>query len=187
MSQWTKKAIMESFERMIEEKPLDRITVKEIVMDCGVTRNTFYYHFEDVFALAKEVLLERLEQASREYAPKGDWENFILLLVRQLGPKKRTIRHLFRTAKSNELNKVMQEIVLYAMNLLFDHLAEGKQIAPEERALIIDFYRHSLVGFTRDWLNSNQSEIPEVLVHRVSLLLQGGMKQAILEAESLKN
>ena len=58
MSQWTKKAIMECFSRQIEILPLDHITVKGITAECGVTRNTFYYHFEDIFALAKEVMIE---------------------------------------------------------------------------------------------------------------------------------
>ena len=54
MSQWTKKAIMECFSRQIETIPLDRITVKGIVADCGVTRNTFYYHYNNIYDLLAE-------------------------------------------------------------------------------------------------------------------------------------
>ena len=87
MSQWTKKAIIECFNRQIEIMPLDRITVKGIVAECGVTRNTFYYHFEDIFALAKEVLRERLEQITLSAADTGDWETLLILLARQITQK----------------------------------------------------------------------------------------------------
>ena len=44
MAQFTKRAIVESFIRLLNEKPLDKITVKEILDYCGINRNTIYYH-----------------------------------------------------------------------------------------------------------------------------------------------
>lgn len=185
MSQWTKKAIMESFSKLIEEQPLDRITVKSIVEDCGVTRNTFYYHFEDIYALAKETLLERLQLTTAEYGFAADWDSFLLLMSRQLSKNKRTLRHLFRSSKSAELGRFLSDLVSVAMNHLFDYLAEGKEVAPESRQLIIDFYRFSLTGIAEHWLNNTLDT--EKLVHQISLLLQGGMRQAICDAEKLIN
>ena len=45
MANFTKKAIQESFLRLLMERPLSQITVKDVVADCGVNRNTFYYYF----------------------------------------------------------------------------------------------------------------------------------------------
>ena len=42
-----------SLQRFMEKKPLSKITVSEIIADCGVNRKTFYYHFEDIYALLK--------------------------------------------------------------------------------------------------------------------------------------
>ncbi len=41
MTQFTSKAIEESFIRLLNERPLDKITIKDIVDDCGISRNTF--------------------------------------------------------------------------------------------------------------------------------------------------
>ena len=43
----TKNAIVEAFWQLLDEKPFNKITVKNIVELCGVNRNTFYYHFSD--------------------------------------------------------------------------------------------------------------------------------------------
>ncbi len=182
MSQWTKKAIMECFSRQIETIPLDRITVKGIVADCGVTRNTFYYHFEDVFALAKEVLRERLEQITDPALSGGDWENYLLLLARQVTQNRRTIRNLFHSTKSQEIKVFMEEIINYALNYLFDYLAEGKQVNEQDRKLIIDFHRHAITGFTAEWFEHHSEEDPAPLINRLSKLLQGSMRQAIEDA-----
>ena len=44
MASFTRKAIMDSCLRLLEERPVDKITVKDIVEDCGINRNTFYDH-----------------------------------------------------------------------------------------------------------------------------------------------
>ena len=42
MPQFTKKAIIDSVLRLGAEKPINKVTVKDVVNDCGITRNTFY-------------------------------------------------------------------------------------------------------------------------------------------------
>ena len=53
MAAFTRKSIMESFVRLLDEKPLGKISVKDIVEDCGINRNTFYYRFADIPSLVE--------------------------------------------------------------------------------------------------------------------------------------
>ena len=57
-----KQYIAQTFAKMVEEKPVDRITVKELVGRCGISRQTFYYHFHD--------LMEVMEWITRENAAR---------------------------------------------------------------------------------------------------------------------
>ena len=57
MSELTKRAIQESFKKLLSNQPLDKITVKNITDDCGVNRNTFYYHYSDIYQLLEEIIL----------------------------------------------------------------------------------------------------------------------------------
>ncbi len=66
MPSFTKKAIVESFMHLIGKKPLDKITVRDIVDDCGINRNTFYYYFQDIYAV-----LEELCDATVRHLPQG--------------------------------------------------------------------------------------------------------------------
>ena len=54
----TKKALAESLKKLMRAKPFSKITVTEIVNDCGVNRKTFYYHFEDIYALLRWIFEE---------------------------------------------------------------------------------------------------------------------------------
>ena len=56
MSGFTKEIIIRTLFELLNEKPLAKITVKDIVERCGVNRNTFYYHYEDINDLSKSFL-----------------------------------------------------------------------------------------------------------------------------------
>ena len=68
MSAYTKQAIKNSFLKLLNDRPLNQVTVKAIVEDCGINRNTFYYHFTDIPSLATEIITERADQIIRQYA-----------------------------------------------------------------------------------------------------------------------
>ena len=57
----TKQAIAAAFAQLSQKKPVDKITVKDFVEHCGISRQTFYYHFADIAelmhcAIAQDVL-----------------------------------------------------------------------------------------------------------------------------------
>ena len=47
----TKKALAEALKLAMKKKPFQKITVSELIEACHVNRKTFYYHFEDIYAL----------------------------------------------------------------------------------------------------------------------------------------
>ena len=56
MSKFTQQAIIDTFLKMLACKSLDKITVKEIVNECGINRNTFYYYYKDIYDLLEDVV-----------------------------------------------------------------------------------------------------------------------------------
>ena len=48
-----KAKIAETLYELLKHKPLDKITVKELVDTCNISRQSFYYHFQDIMSGAK--------------------------------------------------------------------------------------------------------------------------------------
>ena len=48
MANYTQRAIVQTFETMLAETPFDRITVSALAARCGISPNTFYYHFREI-------------------------------------------------------------------------------------------------------------------------------------------
>ena len=48
-SEAAKRAICAALKNRMSQKSLNKITVSEIMRDCGMARQHFYYHFEDIY------------------------------------------------------------------------------------------------------------------------------------------
>ena len=67
MTNLTKKAIKEAFLELLSDRPLHQITIKDIVEQCGINRNSFYYHYQDLPALIEEIVMEEADAIINEY------------------------------------------------------------------------------------------------------------------------
>ncbi len=163
---FTKKAIMDSFLHLIEKKPLDKITVRDIVDDCGINRNTFYYYFQDIYAVLEEyceVLVKKLPQ-------NGSIFDTVMALYEYTD---HFVTEHRRAAKS------------LAFSLGFEGLDRyfGERFEPLMAALIsnkygfcpsrifLRFLRHGLIGLGLDMLRGEKlsDDIKEELRHLLSL------------------
>ena len=57
-----KAAICRSASELLTKKRTKKLTVKDIVEECGITRQTFYYHFQDI----PDLICYMMEQCSKE-------------------------------------------------------------------------------------------------------------------------
>lgn len=74
MSNFTKIAIQQSFLRLLSQRSITKITVKDIVEDCGINRNSFYYHFQDLPQLLETVIIESATRSSPAYRRAFLWK-----------------------------------------------------------------------------------------------------------------
>lgn len=68
---YTRRVIKESFLTLLREKPVNRITVKEVCEAAGINRATFYSHYSDCFALMESIERELLDEFARSLSNIG--------------------------------------------------------------------------------------------------------------------
>ena len=74
MPSFTRKAIMEAFLKILDEKPLGKITIRDIVDECGINRNTFYYHFADIPELLETIIKEETDRVISTHSDVSSFE-----------------------------------------------------------------------------------------------------------------
>ena len=53
---------MDGFIELSKQMPIDKITVKKVTDYIGITRNTFYYHYQDIYALLEEIVVTKAKK-----------------------------------------------------------------------------------------------------------------------------
>ena len=64
----TKLQMAQALKRLIKDRSFSKITVQDIVAECNINRNTFYYHFEnnyDLLSFAYELEVQNISEAFR--------------------------------------------------------------------------------------------------------------------------
>ena len=74
----TKRAIKESFVNLLNERPLNKISVRDITDKCGINRNSFYYHYQDIPALMEEILTEQIDDIIEKYSGTDSLDEFLM-------------------------------------------------------------------------------------------------------------
>ena len=97
MANFTKKAIVASFIKLLTERPLSQITVKDIVTDCGVNRNTFYYYFEDIPKLIETVVEEDAATIIQTYPTVENFGDCLEAVLDTALSKKRAVLHIYHS------------------------------------------------------------------------------------------
>ncbi|WGS65735.1 TetR family transcriptional regulator [Marinitoga aeolica] len=82
MSEITKKALSNSLKKLMKEKPLSKITVNDVVNDCGVNRRTLYYYFHDIYELLEWTFITEIKEVIGENKTYKTWQKgyYFLLL-----------------------------------------------------------------------------------------------------------
>lgn len=78
MSDITKRAISASLKRLLLTKSLNKITIQDIADDCGINRQTFYYHFADIYDLAEWTCIEDTDKVLKENKTYDTWQSGFL-------------------------------------------------------------------------------------------------------------
>ena len=107
---FTKKAIKDSMKKLLNERPLNQITVKDIVEDCGINRNSFYYHFEDMPALIEEIISEEVDNSIDEHPEIDSLEQCIEVAVEFTIRNKRAVLHIYNSANRSTCEKYLMEV-----------------------------------------------------------------------------
>lgn len=178
-SNLTKQAIARSFMKLLNQQPLDKITVKDIVEDCGVNRNTFYYHYQDIYALLREIFETEVSKVIAENPLLDSWQEGFIQSTRFALENKRAIYHIYHSAQRAVLDQYLLQVTDQMVQAFVQAQAQGLDVAEEDIRYIVVFYKHAVVGVTLEWLERGMKDDAEVVIRRMGQIFQGTIRTAL--------
>lgn len=179
MSQTTKRALETSLKKLLLKKPINKITISDITDDCGVNRMTFYYHFTDIYDLARWACMEDAEQAIANNKTYDTWQQGFLNIFNAVLENKPFIVNVYRALDrvqiENYLNTQTQKLLMGVI----EEKAQDMVIAEKDMLFIADFFKYAFNGIMLNWIADDMKEDPKYIVDRVSVLISGDITRAL--------
>ena len=158
MANFTEKAIKASFLKLLNERPLTKITVRDIVEDCGINRNSFYYHYRDIPALLEELITEQADNIMKKYPSISSLEEAFRAALEFSTENKRAVLHIYNSVSRDNFEQYALRICGYVVNTYAASTLKDKGISDEDTKALCRLIKCSLFGLYIDWLGGNMKE-----------------------------
>ena len=124
-----KTLLAESFKELALEKPVEKITIKEITDRAGVIRVTFYNHFQDKYELLEWICREEVLAPVRILLGNNMQREAVTFIFTAILKNKEFYSHVARTKGQNSFESIVQNLVSETINgyFLSNHVGKSKK------------------------------------------------------------
>lgn len=179
MSQTTKRALEASLKKLLLKKPINKITINDIAEDCGVNRMTFYYHFTDIYDLARWACLEDCAQALANNKTYDTWQQGFLNIFNAVLENKPFIKNVYHALDREQIENYLNTQTHELLMGVIEEQAIGMFISEKDKEFIADFFKYAFNGIMLKWIADDMKEDPKYIVDRVSTLIHGDISYAL--------
>ncbi|MCR5609324.1 MAG: TetR/AcrR family transcriptional regulator [Lachnospiraceae bacterium] len=179
MPNFTQNAIKQAFIKLLEEKPYNEITIKDIVTECGINRNSFYYHFQDMPSLLEEIIKESLDNIIIQYPSFSSLEDCMSATIAFAESYKRAILHIYRSVDRGIFERYLWQACDYAVNKYCENVFLDQHINKEDEIIIFQYYKCECFGQMMAWMENGMKNDIKKDIQRLCVLKQGQVEEMI--------
>ena len=157
MPPFAKREIKNSFIKLLTERPISQITVKDIVEDCSVNRNSFYYHFQDIPSLLEEIIVEMTAKVIENLPEESTFEEKVTAALQEINLNKRMIYHIYGSSNREFYEKQLMKICEHVTRTYIRSREYSERVDSKDLEFVISYLKCELFGQLIDWLNHDMS------------------------------
>lgn len=183
---YTKNLIKQEFIKLLNKKSLHNITVTEIAKQCKIERKTFYYHYENLPQLVKEIFDEELEDVIKEFNETLSWEESFISAAKFILENKKVVKHMYESDYKIELEKYIFSISGEIMRKYVRRVAKDTKAQEIDIKLIAYFYQCALSSSLVEWVATDMKTDPKLVTRRLGKLMDGNILESLKRSEKLE-
>lgn len=173
----TRKAIMDSCVKLLNQRPVSKISVKDIVEDCGINRNTFYYHFQDLPSLIEATVQEEADQIIQKYASVMSLKECLEIAIEFTLKNRNAALNIFNSGNRDIFERNLLQICEHVVGKYIETVGTELEVQETDKKIIIQAYKCECFGHVINWLNDGMKEdFPKYFI-RLCELREGMTKE----------
>lgn len=184
MPQYTKQALAAALKTTLQAKPLDKITVKELVEACDINRQTFYYHFQDIYDLLGWIYKTEALAAIKNSKSYHTWQQGLLLILEYVQDNKALCINTYRSLAREHLEQFLNEVLFQLLGDVVDEITGVTPLPEDKRTFLTQFYSYAFVGVLLEWIKKGVHTPATELVDNISRIMEDSILLAVRRLQS---
>lgn len=179
MSIITKKALATSLKKLMNEKSLEKITIKNIVIDCGVNRQTFYYHFQDIYDLLGWIYKTEAVGSISDCNTYEAWQQGFLKILQYVKSNKVFCMNTLHSMGREHLEDFLHSEIFPLLMNVVNEVSKDSEVSLEDKKFIANFYTFAFIGLLTSWMKDEMKDSPESIIRKLENLINGNINKDI--------
>ena len=167
-SEQTRRALAAALKTLMAQKPLEKITIRDITDLAGIRRQNFYYHFEDVYDLTRWMFQEEAVSLLREHEGTLLWQEGFLQLFRYIEANRAVCLCALHSLGRDSLKRFFESDIHAIIHRTVERLGEevgaldnGEDADVE---MMTQLYVVASAGLVENWLVGEIDKTPEEII-----------------------
>ena len=172
-----KVLLAESFKELVMQKPVEKITIKEITDRAGVIRVTFYNHFQDKYELLEWICREEIVSPTRALLQNNMQREAVTFLFTAILKNKDFYSHVARLQGQNSFFFFFHQLIAETIEESIAHSHKGKSEKYPwlTGKWLAEYYSHSMTFILMSWIGQDMKVPPEEMVDMCSFVSRHSM------------
>ncbi|TSI08273.1 TetR/AcrR family transcriptional regulator [Lysinibacillus sp. BW-2-10] len=172
----TKKILATSLKALMKGKSLEKISIRELTENAGVNRQTFYYHFEDIYDLLKWTFQQETIQLLDVHESTHVWQEGLLQLFRYLDENREICLCALRSLGRDHMKRFFYADIHNIFGRVVSEFGEKYEAPKEYMSFLTHFYTLSLGSLVESWLLDEMEQTPEEIIEMIDLFIQDQLR-----------
>ncbi len=167
----TKEKIAAAVKELMRQKSIRKITVQDIMDETGMKRQSFYYHFQDIYDVIEWI-------CSRELIYKVDveqetsFEEWLRDLMETIEADRCFYKKLANEIEWKQMAAQAKAPISEQVERFFGDSPAMQKSTPEEREFLVDFFSTSIIYYLLDFVTSKKNMTEEERSRQITLTVQ---------------
>lgn len=166
-------------EKLMLQKPLNKITINDLTTDCGISRMAFYYHFRDIYDLVEWACLEESTKALQGKKTYETWQEGLLQIFEAVYENKPFIINAYNAVSREQIENFLFQLTHDLIISVVEEQARSTSLTQEQKSFIADFYKYSFVGIMLDWIRQGMKSDYTDIWKNMCITLHGNITNSI--------
>lgn len=185
-SETTCQAISGALKQLMIQKPLERITVAEIMDTCGMRRQYFYYYFTDIYDLLRWTFEKEALELLQQQQSVSPWQNGFLHLFQYINQNRAVCLCALDSLGKESLKRLLEADVSSIVDRAVRQAAveNGLSAHSPEVEVVICLVTIMMAGAVESWLRGELTQTPEELTRRIDMMFQDYIRGVALRLKA---